>query len=1264
MDQRKNTMKCLNKITKTTIYLLMALCWILQPIAIFSQTDIDKAWQAFGKNEYKEAEKYCKQYIAQNPNDTRGYITLSFVYDMMHRKRDSWNAFKNVLKTEKDPMPYFFSQWTTQKISGLGFDTTSDVWQTVEKIAVQGDKGGTLSAMAHQVLAGWYQRKNKLATAKKHFDAIGAIEDWTIIGPFENISASGFNKVYPPEKVYDTSANYEGKNGVPAQWFTPPVIRFDKWVDMQSYFPDRQVFLYANTFVYSPVKRNAWLRVGTSGAVKVFLNDVEIIRDSNEMNNDFDTYITETELQQGWNRVCVKVGYAELDRCNFLARVTDELGKSLPGVVYSKFSKQYPSGIIPSIMRPVENFAESFFKQLIKQKPNQLENYFLLADCYLRNDKAIEAELILREAQKISPDNGLIYKYFLDAYGRGRKRDEVVTTYEKMYALNKRMIEPVLYKFNQHLSNEDFNKAEEMLAVLDTILPERDAYDGLRIDLYSKKKQFDKVIELGRESYKKYPSNWRFVSLMAAIDYQTTRSYEGSISVYKEYCKRDYNETGLTNLAETYLKASKKKEWEQTFRELLIYSPSSPGYYFTMANVFTQQQEYARATEQINKSLAFCPTCNAYWSKLGEIQRSQKNIPASIESYKKALEYLATDYDSRETLRELQGKKSIFALFGESNRDSLIRTAVSSSDFPEANAAIILDRHLRAFYKEGASETSRESLVRLFNERGIDALKEYRIPFNPYSQKLTIEKAITLKPDGTEIRADVDRNYVVFKSLEKNDFIYLKWKVRDFNSGKLTKHFWDEFYFNAYMPVINSEYALLMPENLPFNSQSRNGAPQPVRRATEDGILYQWKVMNEQPIVFEAGMPGRIEVGKMLRISTIPSWDFLVDWYRELAQTKAQSSYEIKELIKQLIPQPEKLTDEEKIQIVFRYITENIRYSSVSFRQSGLVPQKARDVLVDKIGDCKDVSTLGIALLREVGIKAHYVLVNSGSEDRIGEIPPSIEFNHCIAAVEKNNNEYYYLDFTAFNHPPGAIPGMDRSAFSLIIKDGETKPILLPRKQVNNVPTLIVRSVVSLANDLKADFVEQVTMTGTATANLRFQYRGKPSKEREKSLQSSLSVEYPNVKLTALQMSDLEQLTSKETYIYSYTIPNFLTEAGSYRLLKMPWQNGLEPDNSMSYESRRYPIRSISPVDTVDEEVTIAVPEGFTLVELPKSKNLSVPSAEYAVVYQFDGKFLRARRRIIYKSSYIETNDYEAYKKFYATIVKEDKRVVLFKTEE
>ena len=76
--------------------------------SLYAQSLVDKAWEAFGKNDFKSAEQLFKQYTIQNPNDTRGFIGLSLVYDVLHKKRDSWNAFKNVLRTEKEPMPYFF----------------------------------------------------------------------------------------------------------------------------------------------------------------------------------------------------------------------------------------------------------------------------------------------------------------------------------------------------------------------------------------------------------------------------------------------------------------------------------------------------------------------------------------------------------------------------------------------------------------------------------------------------------------------------------------------------------------------------------------------------------------------------------------------------------------------------------------------------------------------------------------------------------------------------------------------------------------------------------------------------------------------------------------------------------------------------------------------------------------------------------------------------------------------------------------------------
>ena len=118
------------------------------------------------------------------------------------------------------------------------------------------------------------------------------------------------------------------------------------------------------------------------------------------------------------------------------------------------------------------------------------------------------------------------------------------------------------------------------------------------------------------------------------------------------------------------------------------------------------------------------------------------------------------------------------------------------------------------------------------------------------------------------------------------------------------------------------------------------------------------------------------------------------------------------------------MSDEDKVKAVYAFITENIRYSSVSFRQSGFVPQRARDVLVQRLGDCKDMATLCIAMLDEAGVRAHYVLVNTWDEGYNRHIPPGISFNHCIVGVDLKGG-VQHIDLTAQNFPVGSIPPVD-----------------------------------------------------------------------------------------------------------------------------------------------------------------------------------------------------------------------------------------------
>ncbi|MFM8840902.1 MAG: tetratricopeptide repeat protein, partial [bacterium] len=556
--------------------------------------NVSEAWNHVLKKDFDSSEIAFKKNLEQNPKDVRSILGLSYLYEMQYRYAESWNVYKQIMQANVNPVPYIYSIWLTPRFSSQMHVKNSGVQDVLKQLSQKGDKAGSLRAMAMEMLGSVETRNGNLKAAKQYYEKINAISSYTIIGPFEHISASGFNIAYPPEERYDTTEVYEGKNGTPASWFAPPLIKTDYWLDYQSYFPDRQAIYYANTFVWSPKKHIAQVRIGTSGSVKVFLNDTQILKDSNETNNDFDTYIVRTELSSGWNRLLVKVGYSELDRCNFLMRITDEEGNPIPGLKESAASQEYIRQK-PSLIEFIPNPIIGELQNIIEQHPDWIEHYLLLADAYLRNDRAIEAEQLLKKALIISKDNPIILWKFIDTYSRGRKRDEVNTTYELLSSMSKDIPDGIIYKFNQYLDNEDFDRAEDMVNRIEQLLPQSETAYTLRIRYYDRKKMQDKVISTTREARKLYPLSWTYTELAAAFDFQTTRKRDTMISLYSKYLRQVYGEAPLIALAKAYLDDSKVKEWQKTFEELLTLSPSSPGFHFQMASVFMQLEQYDKA---------------------------------------------------------------------------------------------------------------------------------------------------------------------------------------------------------------------------------------------------------------------------------------------------------------------------------------------------------------------------------------------------------------------------------------------------------------------------------------------------------------------------------------------------------------------------------------------------------------------------------------------------------------------------------------------
>jgi len=122
------------------------------------------------------------------------------------------------------------------------------------------------------------------------------------------------------------------------------------------------------------------------------------------------------------------------------------------------------------------------------------------------------------------------------------------------------------------------------------------------------------------------------------------------------------------------------------------------------------------------------------------------------------------------------------------------------------------------------------------------------------------------------------------------------------------------------------------------------------------------------------------------------------------------------------------------IATAYNRILSDIRYVCVSIGVGGWKPRKPKETQSTGFGDCKDMSTLLVSELSQIGITAYPALILTRDEGYIDTTFPSLEFNHVIAAalVDKDT---IWIDPTCTSCPFGDLPWTDENTDVLLITD-------------------------------------------------------------------------------------------------------------------------------------------------------------------------------------------------------------------------------------
>lgn len=173
-------------------------------------------------------------------------------------------------------------------------------------------------------------------------------------------------------------------------------------------------------------------------------------------------------------------------------------------------------------------------------------------------------------------------------------------------------------------------------------------------------------------------------------------------------------------------------------------------------------------------------------------------------------------------------------------------------------------------------------------------------------------------------------------------------------------------------------------------------------RYLKDSSPWPFKKENATPEVLASlALPSEHASGK-----PDSPWVSFGNWYLDLIESRLRQSKNLRSLAEEITTG---LTgDLEKINAIFQYCQENIRYEQVYLTYGEFIPNEPDVILNRKYGDCKDYSLLIYLLARSIGLKPHLALCYRGRGVEVYPQIPASQFNHMIVHYESGGTDHWF----------------------------------------------------------------------------------------------------------------------------------------------------------------------------------------------------------------------------------------------------------------
>ena len=633
---------------------------------------------------------------------------------------------------------------------------------------------------------------------------------------------------------------------------------------------------------------------------------------------------------------------------------------------------------------------------------------------------------------------------------------------------------------------------------------------------------------------------------------------------------------------------------------------------------------------------------------------------------------------------------SLFVLLGVQDVESLINQTPTCKDYPKAGAVVLLDRKVLEIHNDLSSSSSRELLIKVFNDRGKGKYGDIKTRYNKKVQDFQIITTQTHTPDGKKVQVEekaitdlsapevmqasaytnVRMKVVSFPALEPDAVIEYQYKIVPKNKSKSflsnilgifkkkePKYFFGEIVFGEDEPILKREFKLIVPQGVEFKYAlvgATHESPPQIEHS-DDKIIYTWVFENIDAIIKEPQGPPISELAPRLIFSSFASWDELAKWLGDKFYRSIEVNKKIKKLTASFSDAPE-----EKIRDCFLYVTTEIRNIELPVGSAGYTPIPACQVHSNKYGDSRDKASLLCSFLKAGGIEAFPVFVNKNQVSIIKEIPSPSQFNHIILAVSGKNG-YFIVDPQATNSKFGYLPEEEQGIDGFVVfKEGWTfNPTLTIPREVNLSKSML-KLYVSSEGNLKGEI--NTELDGFYDRRARRQLKDKTKKEEQIWVESAMSGIATNTKLLNYSFSNLKDLVEPVILDASFEAYEFGSVSDNTIQLFIPKNpfDFAEPSQLIGLSNRKY-LLLLHSAGVIRYEVEIKIPEGWTADYLPENLTRENDFASVKVTADTLNHKLCYTSELILKKTKIVAEEYAEFKSLVGEFLKRKTRMVILK---